>query len=61
MAAIFDIQQYRHRTVFEEVSLCCLTPETWVQTLDFRCYHVYELRYTLCPIYFRLMATIFDF
>jgi len=32
-----------------------------VYTVGFCCYHVYELRYTLCPIYFRLMAAIFDF
>ena len=27
----------------------------------YSCYHVYNLRYTLCLIYLRLMAAIFDF
>ena len=29
--------------------------------MEFLCYLVYELRFTLFPVYFRLMATIFDF
>jgi len=50
----------RHCTVFPVVYPCCLTPETLVHPLEFRCYLVYELRYALFPIYFRLMAAIFD-
>ena len=33
------------RRIFPLVFLCCLTPKTCVQLLEFRCYHVYELRY----------------
>ena len=49
-----DIGQYSHSF------LICLTPKISVYPLEFRCYLVYELRYTLFLIYFRLMATILD-
>ena len=29
--------------------------------MEFRCYRIYELKYTLFSAYFRLMAAIFDF
>ena len=46
------------RTVFPLVSPCCPTPKARVEPLEFLCYHVYELRYTLVLIYFQLMAAI---
>ena len=66
----FDVGQWtptlihetlRHRTVFPLVFPCCLTSITWVNPFEFRCYHVYELRFTSFSINFRLMAAIFDF
>jgi len=35
----------RHGTVFSVVYPCCRTPKIWVWPLDFRCYHVYKLRF----------------
>jgi len=37
-----------------------LDANTKVYPLEFRCYHVYKLRYTLFNIHFRLLAAIFD-
>ena len=36
-------------------------PENMGIAVGIFCYLVYELRYTLFPVYFRLMAAIFDF
>ena len=49
-----------HRAVISILSLHCLTRKTWVQPLEFRFNHVYELRYRTVHLYFRLMAAIFD-
>jgi len=40
---MYDIP--RRRAIFALVEFCCLTPKTWVWPLEFRCYHLYELRY----------------
>jgi len=61
MTASFDLQ---HAQTQENIpsSLSVLPyPGNMGVALEFRCYHLYELRYTLCPIYFRLMDAIFDF
>ena len=51
----------RRQTVFPSISSCCPTPKTCVKPLKFLCYLVNELRFTLFPIYSRMMAIIFDF
>jgi len=38
----------------------CIVQRRWPQPLEFRCFLVYKLRYTLFHIHFRLQATIFD-
>ena len=61
MATIIDFQ---HSKTSDSVltSLSVLPdPEIMGILLKCRCYYVYELRLTLFPIYFRLMAAIFDF
>jgi hypothetical protein len=61
MAAIFDFQHTQTSDSISTSLSVLLDPENMGIALEFRCYHVYELRYTLFPIYFRLMAAIFDF
>ena len=61
-AAIFDL---RHTQTSDSIPTCLSglpdSANMGIQPLEFRCYRVYELRYTLFPIYFRLMAAICDF
>ena len=61
MATIFDFTTYQDVGQYSHYSLSVLPdPENLDIALEFRCSHVYELRYTLFPIYFRLIAAIFD-
>ena len=48
------------RAVSTLVWLCRPTSKTRLYPLEFRCYRVWQPRFTLCHIYFRLMANIFD-
>ena len=59
--AISYVLPPERRAVIPLVSTCCLTPKTQIQPLEFRCHHAHELRYTLFPMCFQLMAAIFDF
>ena len=52
--------QSKHQAVSAVLESCSPTPLTWVWKLEFLCDHEYELRFTLFPIYFSLMAAIFD-
>ena len=61
MTAIFDL---RHTQTSHSIlmSLSVLPdPENMALPLEFRCYRIWKLRYTLCHIYFRLQATVFEF
>ena len=48
------------RAVSAVVQSCSRTPKTWVQLLDFCCYRIQKLRFTLCHFYFRLKAAVCD-
>jgi len=58
MAAIFEFQHTQTSNSVLTNLLCCLTPKTRLLSLEFRCHHEYELRYTLFPIYFRSITAI---
>ena len=60
MAATFD---FRHTRTSDSISISLSVlpdSETMGIALECLCYHVYELRYTLFPTHFRLMAAIID-
>ena len=61
MATIFD---FRHTQTSNNLptSLSVLSdPENIGTLLEFLCYLVYKLRYTLFPMHFRLLNAVFDF
>jgi len=59
MAAIFDVR-HTQTSDYSHYLLVLPVPETWVQPLVFRCYHVYELSFKCFPLCFRWMVAIFD-
>ena len=58
--AIFDSLQIHASGSFRSSLVLSPDPENML-SLEFRCYHVYKLRYAVCRIYFRVQAAIFDF
>ena len=60
-AAIFDFSQIHKFGSLHSSLIGELDPQNMSIAVEFRCYHAYELRHTLFPINFRLIAAIFDF
>ena len=61
LVAIFD---FRHTQMSDSISTSLSVlpdPGNMGIVVKFLCCHVYELRYTLYPMYFRLMTAVFDF